>query len=219
MRDWITRAYAVVDELEKLDGPWKGRFQEANRRATLRAALAYAARGWHVFPLRPGEKTPAVKDWQGWATTCPDRITAWWTTRPGCGVGIACGPSHLVVVDLDHKPAVGITWRDGWNTLAAGGPMPETVAVRTPSGGFHLYYAAPDPGDSADGPVLRNTASRLGKGIDTRAAGGYVAAPPTRLPHGHYGPAADPDGPLPPLPGWLTERLTTAPSPAETIQL
>ncbi|MBE8520723.1 DGQHR domain-containing protein [Amycolatopsis sp. H6(2020)] len=31
-KDWITRAYAVVDELEKLDGPWKGRFQEANRR-------------------------------------------------------------------------------------------------------------------------------------------------------------------------------------------
>ncbi|MFD6967695.1 DGQHR domain-containing protein [Streptomyces sp. NPDC059949] len=33
-KDWITRAYAVVDELEKLDGPWKGRFQEANRRKT-----------------------------------------------------------------------------------------------------------------------------------------------------------------------------------------
>ncbi|WP_089106857.1 DGQHR domain-containing protein [Streptomyces hyaluromycini] len=33
-KDWITRAYAVVDELEKLDGPWQGRFQEANRRKT-----------------------------------------------------------------------------------------------------------------------------------------------------------------------------------------
>ncbi|MFB4302209.1 DGQHR domain-containing protein [Actinomadura sp. NTSP31] len=33
-RDWVTRAYAVVDELEKLEGPWKGRFQEANRRKT-----------------------------------------------------------------------------------------------------------------------------------------------------------------------------------------
>lgn len=31
-KDWVTRAYAVVDELEKLDGPWQGRFQEANRR-------------------------------------------------------------------------------------------------------------------------------------------------------------------------------------------
>lgn len=31
-RDWITRAYAVVDELEKLDGPWQGRFQEPNKR-------------------------------------------------------------------------------------------------------------------------------------------------------------------------------------------
>ncbi|WP_306367959.1 DGQHR domain-containing protein [Nocardiopsis sp. CC223A] len=33
-KDWVTRAYAVVDELEKLDGPWRGRFQEANRRKT-----------------------------------------------------------------------------------------------------------------------------------------------------------------------------------------
>jgi DGQHR domain-containing protein len=33
-KDWVTRAYAIVDELEKLEGPWRGRFQEANRRKT-----------------------------------------------------------------------------------------------------------------------------------------------------------------------------------------
>ncbi|MER6917271.1 DGQHR domain-containing protein [Streptomyces sp. NPDC000594] len=31
-KDWVTRAYAVVDELAGLDGPWKGKFQEANKR-------------------------------------------------------------------------------------------------------------------------------------------------------------------------------------------
>ncbi|HLL35130.1 MAG TPA: bifunctional DNA primase/polymerase, partial [Streptomyces sp.] len=29
------------------------------RSALLRAALAAAGRGWHVFPLRPGSKVPA----------------------------------------------------------------------------------------------------------------------------------------------------------------
>src|SRR2546421_220671 len=65
------------------------------------AALRYAARGWHVFPLWPETKTPAVPDaWQTRATTDPDLIGRWWSGRP-FNIGIAVGPSGLIVIDLD----------------------------------------------------------------------------------------------------------------------
>src|SRR6266511_3862702 len=78
------------------------------------AALRYAAQGWHVFPLWPGTKTPAVPDaWQHRATTNPDLIGRWWSGRP-FNIGLAVGPSGLLVVDLDApKPT-----RDGEATTS-----------------------------------------------------------------------------------------------------
>ena len=149
----------------------------------LAAALDHARRGWRVFPLRPGDKRPAMRDWETRATTDPDRITRAWTAG-AFNIGIATGPSGLVVLDLD-QPKPGTVpppaWRqpgirDGGDVLAAlaeanDQPLPvETYTVRTGSGGMHLYFAA--PADAA----LRNTAGRLGWLIDTRAAGGYVVA-------------------------------------------
>jgi bifunctional DNA primase/polymerase-like protein len=75
---------------------------------TLRdAALAAAGRGWHVFPLRPGTKRPRgiLVDWEARATTDPDRIGRWWSAHPVDNVAVACGPSGLVVVDLDVAKA------------------------------------------------------------------------------------------------------------------
>src|SRR5205807_1262408 len=70
------------------------------------AALRYAARGWHVFPLWPGSKVPAVPDaWQTRATADPALIGRWWSGRP-FNIGLAVGPSGLFVIDLDGpKPA------------------------------------------------------------------------------------------------------------------
>src|SRR5262245_30610328 len=71
----------------------------------LSSALAAADLGWHVFPCAPGSKRPALKDnWQGLATTDPGRIRSWWA-RQGYNIGIACGPSGLVVIDLDTNAA------------------------------------------------------------------------------------------------------------------
>ena len=164
------------------------------------AALNAAGRGWHVFPLRPDSKRPAFPDhderhctrrdprcrnghtgWEPRATTDTTRITRAWTRTP-YNVGIACGPSRLVVVDLD-TPKPGDTppreWdrpgiRTGADVLAAlcdeaGQPYPAaTYTVSTPSGGTHLYFTAPA------GAGLRNTAGALGWLVDTRAGGGYV---------------------------------------------
>lgn len=184
----------------------------------LTAALGYAARGWHVFPLRGGCKRPAVRDWEHRATTDPARISRCWAAGD-FNIGVACGPSGLVVVDLDAaKPGEwpptpwdlpGIS--DGADAFAvvcgrAGQPWPaETYTVATPSGGQHLYFAAPG------GPELRNTAGRLGWHIDTRAAGGYVVAAGSTINGRTYRCVHGQDYPVAPLPGWLAEHLTPTP--------
>jgi hypothetical protein len=67
----------------------------------LRAALAIVARGWHVFPCAPGGKEPALRgNWQQHATTDPQQVRDWWTRHP-YNIGLSCGPSGLVVIDLD----------------------------------------------------------------------------------------------------------------------
>jgi hypothetical protein len=80
----------------------------SDRSNLLATALTHAARGWHVFPLWPDSKTPAVPDaWQHRATRDPDIIRRWWAARP-FNIGVAVGPSGLLVVDLDApKPARG----------------------------------------------------------------------------------------------------------------
>jgi len=162
-----------------------------------------ASRGWPVFPLAPGTKRPAIKAWEQRATTDPDRIRRCWHAGAGFGIGIACGPSRLVVLDLD--PATPAGGPDGASALTAlaqtrGVQLAPTFTVATPRGGTHLYYATPP------GVQLRNTAGTLAPHVDTRAAGGYVVGPGTVLPGGGYELVDDTDPPE--LPAWLVQALT-----------
>ncbi|MFI1465651.1 bifunctional DNA primase/polymerase [Streptomyces wuyuanensis] len=184
--------------------------------APLTAALAAAERGWHVFPLRPGDKRPALhgeavcpgigdcagghRKWEDRATIDPDRIRRAWSSL-AFNVGIATGPSGLLVVDLDMPKRKGSADTPcGVTTFRAlceraGQAVPATHAVRTASGGVHLYFTVPH------GMRLANTAGRLGRLIDTRAWGGYVVAAGSITPTGPYAPVA-PNPPVP-LPDWL----------------
>jgi len=205
----------------------------------MHAALDAAHRGWHVFPLKPGTKRPAFPDhderhcdrldprcrdghtgWEPRATLDERRITRGWSTTP-YNVGIACGPSRLVVVDLD-TPKPGDTppgeWdrpgiRTGADVLAAlaveaGQPYPgDTYTVSTPSGGTHLYFTAPAGAD------FRNTAGSLGPLVDTRAGGGYVVAAGSEANGRGY--VVQVDGPAAELPGWLVDRLRPAELPPQ----
>lgn len=180
-----------------------------------RAALAAAREGHHVFPLQPRSKLPAVRDWARAATRDPEQITAWFSARP-YNVAIACGPSALVVIDLDdgHGETAPEPWtgaRHGREVLAqvaaaAGHPLPRTRAVSTPTGGMHLYFRAPV------GVGLRNTAgTALGWRIDTRAHGGYIVAAESVRDAGYYRVADR--SPIAELPEWIAAALTPPPVP------
>ena len=181
----------------------------------LRSALSLAERGWHVFPCVPGGKRPALRgSWQDHATTEPARIRVWWS-RAAYNIGIACGPSGLVVIDLDihHGEQPGDpTAATGANVLTGlceqhGQPYPlPTYAVDTPSGGTHLYYAAPDG-------RVRNSAGRLGLLIDVRADGGYVIGAGSRIGERAY-TVWDERAPIP-MPPWIADLLERKPPPAE----
>jgi hypothetical protein len=143
------------------------------------AAVEAARRGWAVFPCRPGDKRPAVPDWERRACPDPERVARYWPS-PQHNPGIACGPSGLIVVDLDTHAPLPEDWRlpgvhDGRDVLAllaewAGQLWPVTYTVMTPTGGLHLYFAA-----LAD-QEIRNSAGKIGPLIDVRGAGGYVLA-------------------------------------------
>ena len=140
--------------------------------AILEHALRYVLLGWRVFPLLPGSKRPAIEAWPNQATV--DRITLnqWFNGEPR-NLGIATGAgSCLLILDVDPR-------HGGDETLAklvdTHGPLPDTVECLTPSGGFHSYFRYPR------NVAIRNSAGKLGPGLDIRAEGGYVVAPPSTL--------------------------------------
>jgi len=73
-----------------------------------KTALQYAHRGWRVIPILPGEKRPAVNQWQHQASTSFEQINHWWMgEQSGCGVGIATGQaSGIWVLDIDDRDAL-----------------------------------------------------------------------------------------------------------------
>ncbi|QKV94008.1 bifunctional DNA primase/polymerase [Streptomyces sp. NA02950] len=202
------------------------------RSALLRAALDSAERGWHVHPLRPGGKAPALhgeescprtgecaaghRKWEQRATLDTDRIHAAWGARP-FNVGIATGPSGLIVVDLDMpKPEDGADTPSGVTSFKAlceraGQAAPTTHTVRTPSGGRHLYFTAPP------GVRLPSSKGTLAKKIDTRAWGGNVVAAGSTTRDGTY-ETVEATAPVP-LPAWLLDALKPAPRPAGPLRL
>jgi len=180
-------------------------------------ALHLATHGWPVFPLLPGTKRPAIRNWEHRATTDPTRITRCWHGAARFNIAVATGPARLVVLDLDPTTPTPdpTTTRDldGATGLALltqglGVTLPPTYTVTTPRGGTHLYFRTPP------GVRLRNTAGTLAPHIDTRADGGYVVAPGSVRPDGGY--ELTDDTTPPDLPAWLVQALTQRPAPAHT---
>lgn len=189
--------------------------------ALLRSALAAALRGWHVFPCAVGGKRPALRgNWQDLATTSADQIRDWWTRAP-YNIGIACGPSGLIVIDLDlprdaddEEAADGtlfpLSGADILSGLARqhGERYPGgTYIVDTPSGGCHLYFSATGQ------ERARNSAGAVGPHIDVRADGGYVVGAGSRVGGRAYAARGQPT--VAPLPSWLAQLVRDSYGPPE----
>lgn len=169
-------------------------------------ALQYAYRGWRVIWAPHGMKHPTMPQWQMHATTNGDIITDWWTKQPNANVCVATGEqSNLWVLDVDDKQDAG-----GSCSLASleteHEQLPDTYSVLTWSGGMHFYFTW--EGVDFD---LRNSAGKLGKGLDTRGNGGQVVAPPSS--YNGYRYALVTRTPPARAPDWLLGLLRPAPAP------
>ena len=124
----------------------------------------------------------------------PDEVRGWYRRWPLANVGIVTGQiSNLVVIDIDPGHGGEDSLKD---LIARFGALPATLTVRTGGGGRHLYFSAP-----AD-PVAVRSRVGVAPGIDVRAEGGMIVAPPSVHPSGNRyewtsGGAAVPPAPLP----------------------
>jgi putative DNA primase/helicase len=151
----------------------------------LDAALQYAAKGWHVFPLHtirggkcgcgagacdsPG-KHPMVSGGVYAATTDEDQIRVWWARWPEANIGVATGMvSRFIVLDVDVKGGGDEALADYLKDKAT--PLPQTQVAITGSGGKHILFKHP-------GVKVPNKV-RIAPGLDIRGDGGYIAAPPS----------------------------------------
>src|SRR5215472_6590179 len=159
------------------------------------AALRYAGYGWNIFPCH--QKRPLTGHGLLDATTDPEVIRQWWAKWPDANVAVAL--ADLVVLDIDGP--------EGEESLASlivkYGPLPQTLESKT-GRGRQLFFAA-------GGATIRNSAGKLGPGLDIRGAGGYVILPPSIHPNGatyvwihKLKPAL--------LPEWLRALLVQPPS-------
>ena len=183
-----------------------------------RRRLAAAARGWHVFPLRPAPRhrgspttprTPAASTTHGAATATPAGNPARPPTPTGSAAPGAAGPTGS-----GSPPG-----RPAWSSSTWTYPSPTNSCRRVAAARrrrrarrpcrprrpgreplpLDTYTVATPSGGThlyyrhPAGPQLRNTTGSLGWKVHTRAHGGYVAAAGTRLPNGRYPVARDAD--------------------------
>lgn len=141
--------------------------------AMLDAALAYAAKGWPVFPCR-ADKKPMIDEWQLAATTDRAQIRKWWDAWPKANIAMHVGDAGMMVLDYDPGSDRAELERNV-------GKLPATKLIaETPRGGTHEYYAL------AQDEIVPNSASKLASAVDVRSFHGYVLLPPSRTADGAY---------------------------------
>jgi Bifunctional DNA primase/polymerase, N-terminal/Primase C terminal 1 (PriCT-1) len=162
------------------------------RSAKHRTALKFGSK-IPVFPCRE-DKTPYTPNGFKDASTDPRRITAYWNKHTNANPAAPTGEeSGFFVLDVDKDK-----W--GFGSLEAleaeHGPLPKTYTVQTGRGGLHIYLRYPEGAD------IRNSAGKLGPGLDVRGEGGYVLLPGS-VTEGTY--TVLDKRPIADAPAWLVE--------------
>lgn len=139
----------------------------------LEAALAYAARGWPIFPCNAA-KRPYTGNGVLDATTDAKKIAAWWAQYPRANIGLDCAGANFMVLDLDPGHSMEELEKNV-------GKLPKTeLRQRTPRGGEHLFFTL------ADGEIVAPSASKLAAKVDVRSFHSYVLLAPSRTDMGSY---------------------------------
>jgi putative DNA primase/helicase len=193
--------------------------------ANLAAALWYADKyGWAMVPGvidEFGRKRPWLTGWSENASTDPDEIRRWWSANAGSIVGLCCGMSNLIVVDIDIHDET----KNGYESLHVMmneiGRSQEwfdslTVVSKSGGGGKHYIFKAPE------GIDLTKRKISWRPGIDVLIGGSFVVLPPSQHPSGNnYAWEVSPeDREVGELPGELIQlliRSTDAINPEERV--
>jgi hypothetical protein len=181
----------------------------------LRAALAYAARGWYIFPaphdltVKKGLKSAKRSNGRRWgATRDADEIRHDFYCWPDANIGLPTGAENgFFVIEADTKEGHDV---DGLASLAAlearYGKLPDTLSAQSPTGSDHRYFQWP-----AGDVVIKGSASEIAPGVDIRGFGCMVIAPPSvRIGIGVYRWTSN--FPIAPSPAWLIELTRKRPT-------
>jgi Bifunctional DNA primase/polymerase, N-terminal/CHC2 zinc finger len=202
-----------------------GEDPDTSEAPVLDAALHALRRGWSVVPMHSVAagrcscgatacpslgKHPRVP-WERFSLRRPDpdQVHRWWARWPTANLGVVTGVlSGLVVVDVDPRAGGDDALAD---LEARHGAFPDTVECLSGGGGMHLYFRHPGP-HVRSGPVAA--------GIDVKADGGVVVAPPSVHRSGvryvwEFGASPD-EHELADLPAWLADRVLRHGEPVGT---
>jgi hypothetical protein len=127
-------------------------------------------------------------------------IKQWWQDMPDANVAVATGrASGIFIVDIDGPDAEAELRK----LEAQHGPLPPSIETITPRPGRHVWLRMPDTD-------IRNSASRLGPGLDVRGSGGFCLVAPSVHPSGaRYHWSVDCADAIADPPPWLLERIAS----------
>jgi len=161
------------------------------------AAVRYAKHGLRVGPLEG--KAPntrlAPRGFYSFTNDIPT-VRKWWEQCPTANIGVN-PPRGVVVIDVDTKSG----GTDTWATLCAGRSLPNTLAMTTGSGGWHIWFTLPYKGD------VRGQLSHPKSGVDLKTHLGQLVMPPSVHPDTGCLYLIHTWADIAPLPEWLYRHV------------